>query len=110
MLLEQINKAFTEKDYTTEWLEDNADRKWDYNLETFILDDRDKIIGYKTGEDILEEIQYHQMFRVDKNGKIIETREEQNKKHFVLMLHKLPYGCIGSYKDGDAPEYMLYYA
>lgn len=110
MLHDQINRAFIEKDYTTEWFDDNSDRKWDYNLETFILDKNDKIIGYKTGEDIVEEILFHQSFRVDKNGKIVETRKEQDKKHFVLMLHELPYECVKTHGDEGVPKYVLYYS
>lgn len=96
-LRDQLNEAFKERNCTTEWLEDNAERKWGYNTQTFFEEGDGTILGPKTGKEIVDHI-----FSFE----VILT-----KRHFVLMLHVLPEECVKGLKsvEDNEPVYVLYY-
>ena len=97
-LQEELTQLFHQKSCTVEWLEDLSDNLWDFNTKTFFEDDMGKFLGPKPAIDIIIEIFSHEL--------------KLDKRHFTLMLHKLPEECVPRNDSNDfnnTPVYMLYY-
>lgn len=90
-LQNQITRAFEERDCTVHWLPDYAEIGWHNNILTYTENRRKEPIIQKSGEQIVSDIFSYKL--------------DAEKRHFVLMMHKLP----DDWFNDESPAHVLYF-